>query len=293
MRIALFWFIASLIAVKSEYTLAADAPARDSQAWKAGAPIVTYYAGPAMTEQVATQMADGGFNVVWCNEKQLDLVHKHGLRGMVQDPLLLPASLDAPAQKQQLDALIDRIRMHPALYSYYIIDEPGAPTFAALGKLTAYLRERDPAHLAYINLFPTYATNEQLGAKGDLIPAYRQYVQQFIDGVKPQLLSYDHYQFMKGSDTTQYFLNLSMIRTAAQKAGTPFLNIVQASSWSPGVRVPVPDEMRYLVYTTIAYGAQGISYYVYNAAGHVGGMALADGTPTPLYHAVKPLNREF
>jgi hypothetical protein len=59
------------------------------------------------------------------------------------------------------------------------------------------------------------------------------------------------------------------------------------------MRVPTGDEMRYLVYTTLAYGAQGISYYVYCCPGHTGGIALADGTPTPIYHALKPLNREF
>ena len=292
MRIRILLFFVSLLTANMGDALAADAPAPDLK-WKLGTPIVTYFAGPAMTEQVATQMAEGGFNVVWCKENELDLVHKHGLRGMVHDGFLSPSSLDKPAQQQQLDALIDRIRRHPAFYSYYIIDEPGASTSAALGKLTAHLRQRDPAHMAYINLFPTYATNEQLGTKGALIPAYRDYLQQFVDTVKPQLLSYDHYQFMKASDSNQYFLNLSLVRAAAQKADTPFLNIVQASSWEPGVRVPVPAEMSYLVYTSIAYGAQGISYYVYNAAGHAGGMALADGTPTPLYHAVKPLNREF
>jgi hypothetical protein len=51
--------------------------------------------------------------------------------------------------------------------------------------------------------------------------------------------------------------------------------------------------MRYLVYTTLAYGAEGISYYVYSASGHRGGMRNDDGTPTPIYAAVSPLNREF
>jgi len=59
------------------------------------------------------------------------------------------------------------------------------------------------------------------------------------------------------------------------------------------MRVPTGDEMRYLVYTTLAYGAQGISYYVYCHPGHTGGIALPDGTPTPIYHALKSLNREF
>jgi hypothetical protein len=59
------------------------------------------------------------------------------------------------------------------------------------------------------------------------------------------------------------------------------------------MRVPGPDELRYLVYTTLAYGGSGISYYVYSAPGHSGGIALADGTPTPLYRALTSLNREF
>jgi hypothetical protein len=261
--------------------------------WQVGTPIVTYYAGPSMSEAVAKQMAEGGFNVVWCAETQLDLVHKHKLRGMVHDGLLNPNSLDNPDTKQKLDNLIERCKKHPAFYSYYIIDEPSATTFPALGKLTAHLRERDPAHMPYINLFPTYANNQQLGTQGDTVTAYREHLKQFVDIVKPMLISWDNYQFYTHGDGDQYFLNLAMIRQKAQEAKLPFLNIVQACSWAPNVRVPVPDEMRFLVHTTMAYGAQGISYYVYYAVNHKGGLAEADGKTTPLYDAIKPLNHEF
>lgn len=271
---------------------AADVP--PAPAWKVGTPIVTYWCGPAMTDAVAKQMADGGWNVVWCGEGDLNTAHRHGLRGQLTHPLLAPASLDDPKKREQLDALIARVRQHPALYAYYIIDEPNASQFAALGKLVAYLRERDPAHVAYINLFPTYATNKQLGNQGDVVTAYQAHLRQFVDQVKPALISYDHYQFALAGDNGQYFLNLALIRRAALDAGLPFLNIVQACTWAPTVmRVPTGDEMRYLVYTTLAYGAQGISYYIYTCANHVGGIANADGTPTPLYHALKPLNRNF
>ncbi len=261
--------------------------------WKVGTPIVTYYAGPTMSEKVAQQMQDGGFNVVWCSEDQLNLLKKHNLRGMVHNGLLNPATLDKPDQTQKLNDLIDFCKNHPAFYSYYIIDEPSATTFPALGKLVAHLRQRDPAHMPYINLFPTYANNDQLGTKGDTVTAYRAHLNQFVDVVKPMLLSWDNYQFYKTRDGDQYFLNLAMIRTKAQEANLPFLNIVQAASWEPNVRVPNGDEMRYLVYTTAAYGAQGVSYYVYYAVNHKGGLATAEGEPTPLYEAVKPLNHQF
>ncbi len=271
-----------------------NSPAPRSHAWTVGTPIVTYWAGPAMTDAVATQMAKGGFNLVWCGEKDLDLVHRHGLRAQLTDGLLSPATLDNPAQREKLDALIDRVAKHPAMYCYFITDEPSAAAFASLGKLVAHLRHRDPAHMAYINLFPTYANNQQLGTQGDTITAYREHLRQYVQVVRPDLISYDHYQFAVNGDNDQYFLNLAMIRQAADEAKLPFLNIVQACTWAPAaMRVPKPDEMRYLVYTTAAYGAQGISYYVYCWKDHVGGIANPDGTPTPIYHALTSLNREF
>jgi hypothetical protein len=273
----------------------ARAEAAGAAAWQVGVPIATYWAGPSLTDAVAQQMVEGGFNLVWCgSEKELDVAQRHGLRGQLTDGLLTPASLDDPQRRAQLDALIARVSKHPALYAYFIVDEPNAAQFAALGKLVVYLREHDPRHLAYINLFPTYATNEQLGTQGDVVTAYREHLRRYVEQVKPALISYDHYQFKLRGDGDQYFLNLAMIRHAAQEAGVPFLNIVQACTWAPDVmRVPNPDELRYLVYSTLAYGAQGISYYVYAHANHVGSLVALDGTPGPLYHAVKSYNREF
>jgi hypothetical protein len=246
-----------------------------------------------MTDIVAAQMAGGGWNLVWCGESELDLVARHNLRAQLHDPLLSPASVDDMAQRKKLDELVARVRSHPALYSYFITDEPNAKDFRALGRLVTYLRTIDPDHLAYINLFPTYATNEQLGNKGATVPAYEEHLRHYVDIVNPGLISYDHYQFTVKGDSPDYFLNLSLIRQAAQKADVPFLNIVQACTWTSSMRVPNENEMRYLVYTTAAYGAQGISYYVYCCAGHTGGIANSNGTPTALYGALKSLNREF
>jgi hypothetical protein len=291
MRLMLLLLLAAAAMVTP--SRAAESGPKKPDAWNLGTPIVTYWAGPAMTDATAKQMAEGGFNLVWCREEELDTAHRHGLRAMLQAGLIAPASLDNPTQREQLDALIARVRTHPALYAYFITDEPNASTFVFWGKLVAHLRERDRAHLAYLNLFPTYASNEQLGNKGDLVTAYREHLRQYLDIVKPALISYDHYQFAVSRDHDQYFLNLSLIQRAAQEAGLPFLNIVQACTWTPSMRIPNPDELRYLVHTTAAYGAQGVSYYVYCHPGHSGGIALPDGTPTPLFQELKSANREF
>jgi hypothetical protein len=298
-----FFLIAGFVAASVSSSFAQDgrpaAPATSvavggKSSWQIKTPIVTYWAGPTMTDAVARQMAEGGFNLIWCREQDLDVAQRHGLRAQLNDALLNPESLDNPQQRAKLDALIDRVRKHPALYSYFIRDEPSAADFPALGKLVAYLRARDPAHLAYINLFPTYADNGQLGTKGDTVAAYQDYLRRYIRDVKPSLVSWDHYQFAIAGDSPDYFLNLGMVRRAAQDARVPFLNIVQACTWAPAaMRVPGPDEVRYLVYTTLAYGGQGISYFVYCTSGMTGGIALPDGKPTPLYDALKSVNREF
>ena len=85
-----------------------------------------------------------------------------------------------------------------------------------------------------------------------------------------------------------------MVRNATLEAHLPFLNIVQACTWArAAMRVPGPDEERFLVYTTLAYGGQAISYFVYYSPDMTGGIATADNKPTRLYYALKPLNREF
>jgi len=277
------------------WTHVAEAEPAAAVSRQVGTPVVTYWCGPSLTDAVAQQMAEGGFNLVWCgSEEELDVAQHHGLRGQFTNSLLTPASLDDPKRREQLDTLIARISKHPALYAYHLIDEPNASQFPSLGRLVAYLRQCDPLHLAYINLFPTYATNEQLGTKGDVTTAYWEYLRRYTEQVKPSLLSYDHYQFRLKGDGDQYFLNLAMIRRAAQEAGVPFLNIVQACTWAPDVmRVPNANELRYLVYSTLAYGAQGISYYVYACANHHGSLVSLDGTPGPLYQALTVYNPEF
>lgn len=272
------------------------APAAKPKPWTLDRILVTFWCPPPATDENLAAVAREGYNLTWTPAEGLDVAQRHGLKAMLQDPLLAPATLDSAEQKAKLDALIDRVKGHPALEAYFITDEPSASAFAGLGRLVAYLREKDPAHFAYINLFPTYASNEQLGTKGDVQTAYRAYLRQFVDVVKPALISYDHYHFFKTGDGEQYFLNLGMVRRAALDAHLPFLNIVQACTIEKVWRLVNANELRWLTYTTLAYGARGISYFLYWGPVEYGGlyqdgkkMALADSVAA-LAHEVDALS---
>ena len=281
-------------------------------AWDPGEPVTTYWAGPgfpgspALSETWLAQLKEGGFNTVWGTKPEdLDLAAKYGMRviyrpwgGLGMD--MGVADVDSPEVAKAMGEAVDRVKNHPALYVYSLFDEPPAGKFAALAHTKEWLARRDPNHAVWVNLLPTYANNEQLGVEGEIIRAYWEHVRLFGEVFQPAFITYDHYQLQNGGDSPNYLLNLGIIRQSASAQGVPFWNGVQACTWVPGSaaspsapRIPGPDEMRYLVYTTAAYGARGIYYYVYCHPGHEGSIASLDGKPDVKFGTIKTLNRAF
>ena len=282
-------------------------------AWNPGEPVTTYWFGPGypkqtqtLTETWAKQLRDGGFNTAWASTpEELDVAAKFGLRAIYAiDPAgggRPKVDLDDPAQKSALAERIERVRRHPALYVYGHYDEPSIEMFEELARVKDFIHRLDPEHAAWVNLLPTYATNKMLGIGGDIIRAYVEHVRLFGEAYRPEFISHDHYQFNNNGDTPNYFLNLGIIRQSAAAQGIPFWNGVQACGWkwsggraSPNSpRIPGAGELRYCAWTTAAYGAHGIYYFVYCRGGHDGGIAETDGRTGEKYEAMKAINRDF
>ena len=75
-------------------------------------------------------------------------------------------------------------------------------------------------------------------------------------------------------------------------ANRPFLNIIQADTISKNWRLPNANELRWLVFTTMAYGGRGISYFTYWGPKEYNGL-YQDGKPAPLIKDVAALNHEI
>ena len=283
--------------------------------WQVGEPMVTYWAGPGshtkLTDETATQLKAGGWNVGWAKHpEELDLYDRHGLRVILE--IGVPDLEDAD-QAKALDTLIRQVRRHPALYGYYLADEPGAGSFDKIGRVAAFLRERDPIHMTLTCLLPTYASDGQLQVSDDtaararvghpldfagteptdLVTArYIEHLRQFVTTTRPDFICYDHYHFQLAGDGSQYFLNLALVRNASRAAGIPFVNVIQASaSIGEGLRGPSADELRWLTYTSLAYGAQGLAHFRYDTG--FWKEPRENLTPVPNFWTTSGLNREF
>ncbi|MHB9035876.1 MAG: hypothetical protein ACYC64_04355 [Armatimonadota bacterium] len=294
--------------------------------WKQKDFIITMWCPPPATDENLDVLVHDGYNLtnvslegdqqVSQSEslKRLDLADRHGIKSFFSSPLLHPSVLDDPVQKVKLDELIAVLKQHPAFEGYHLVDEPSASTFPDWARLARYLKERDPDHYAYINLLPCYADKQQLGVflnESPKVPvgqpmnfegavdyertvaSYNEYLRQFTELINPELISYDHYPFLKGGkDGKQYFLNLELIRAASLKAGVPFLNIVQASAIVESMRLPDKNELRWLAYTTLAYGGRGISWFLYWGPASYTGM-YQDGKRMPMADMVAEVNQDI
>lgn len=206
-----------------------------------------------------------GFNLAgFVEPTHLNLVWESGLKALVYnaDTQVGDSEAKLPAAEitRRVKHLTKTTKGHPALYGYYLRDEPNARVFPGLRKWAAAFQKADPDSCAYINLFPNYATSEQLGSVD-----YEHHLDAYVKTVRPRFISYDHYALMEGGILRAgYFENLESVRRVALRHQIPFWNIVLSNSHF-NYAEPSPAGFRFQLYTTLAYGGRGISYFTYFA----------------------------
>ena len=165
-------------------------------------------------------------------------------------------------------------------WGFQIKDEPPAASFAAVAKLVA--EAKAVSQMAFVNLLPNYATPAQLGAN-----TYGEYVHTYMDIVKPNMLSMDHYpnfdEHSGGNKTKKgYILNLLVLREASLSVtpNIPFWNFFNAMPYATSMYDVSEGELRWQVWTSVACGSKGVLYFCYwTPAGFAKGQAIM--TPTP------------
>jgi len=151
----------------------------------------------------------------------------------------------------------------PITWGIYVKDEPNSRDFEHLKDLTIIFNEtvntgdntyKEP----FINLFPLYANEEQLGN-----PTYLEHVEQFLDTVQPKLCSVDIYPLYTASVYNDYLRNMDICATEARKRGMDYSVYIQSVSFAPSIRTPNYRELKWQAYCCLSFGANSIMYFTY------------------------------
>ena len=257
-------------------------------------PITYWYGPPAekTTVPVYRQVAEAGFTLggsmgesgktVGENLKMLDACFANGMKGLVIDGRMDKIIAGAEGWEQLAADMVEDYSAHPALFGYYVTDEPDTTKFEALGRVVEIFRRLDSKHPTYINLFPNYATAEQLKA-----PNYYTYVEEYIKICKPDFVSYDHYHFLSVPDPDArveetsderenlirksaminvdrggFFDNIEDVRNLCEKYNLPFMVIILLIQHGP-YRYLTEGEIRFEAFQSLCYGAKYLSYFTY------------------------------
>jgi hypothetical protein len=237
---------------------------------------------------------DCGFNTSgFTGAQNLQYARKNQLLG------ILSASIN-PAQEttqEQADETIQKLMEsiaepddRKAVYAIYLRDEPNASLFPRLNVWSNAVKKQGV--LPYINLFPDYASPQQLGTKD-----YQEHLDQYVEICKPPYISYDNYSLFEGGrlDEDRFYGNLESVRNKSLQAGIPFWNVVLANTHFKYAE-PSDATLAIQVYSTLAYGGKGIGYFTYYAP-QVGNYRLAPidrfGYRTPTWAMMRNINLQI
>ena len=219
----------------------------------------------------------GGFSAKNA-ERHLGLCEKYGLGAIVLCRGVPDAQLPTGA----------------ACWGYRLWDEPNANMFDQLANRVRDLRKVRPGHLGYINLYPNYANRKQLGAD-----SYDEYVQRFLQTVDVDVLCMDHYPPFKPEvdGRERYCRNLETMRKYSLQKNIPFWNYFNVMPFGPHTD-PTEAQIRWQIYTSLAYGAKGVIYFNYGTPktfefSKGGGIVRRDGTRTRHWFQAKRINQSL
>ncbi|MDR1733545.1 MAG: hypothetical protein LBR73_01485 [Oscillospiraceae bacterium] len=207
-------------------------------------------------------------------------------------------------------------KSHPALWGDYFTDEPNASAMPLWGERVARYNQLDTGRVPFINLFPQYATNEQLGNEPERVRGedeiwrnivsllapevgdssldqYLGHIADYVRYIDTDYICYDSYPY--GSDFSgRWLTNLQAVAEACRDYDKDLWIVSQATTHpESGGFTPSLPEQRQQGYSALAFGAKAIVYALLQGGWWTDQMLDASGNTTPMYDAVKQANAEL
>ncbi|MFC3803835.1 hypothetical protein [Cohnella sp. GCM10012308] len=130
---------------------------------------------------------------------------------------------------------------------------------------------------------------------------YQDYLDEWVDTIGQSSLkniSNDYYPFTtSGVQTDTYFLNLELLRDKGLKTNISTHVYLQSVGINNNLARPNENQMRWNVFTSLAYGAKGVSWFTWwtpiNIPSFSDAIIDRTGTKTDLYTPVQTLNAQI
>lgn len=196
--------------------------------------------------------------------------------------------------RESVKNLLGKIGSHPALYGFYITDEPSVDNIEATLKACRINKELAPHLTAYLNLLPWFDwIGERMGTK-----EYAPYLDRVVKEGEIGLLSYDCYaqMYKNAVGYDDYFNNLREYYLASRRNGVPFWNIVLCTGHYDYM-CPTKDDLIWQLNTSVAHGAKGVSWFILkepnNGFNYRNAPINLMGERTPEFDVLSEVNRTF
>lgn len=256
-------------------------------------------------------LKESGINLMFANRESdaskdvftgLTLAEKYGLYYLVNDRRFIKDDFSVADGKEQ----VKEYKKYKSFAGVNICDEPHFTQLPLLEEAKKRHFEVFKKTLFFCNLFPMFAQAKGISLRNSsqrsTMSEYLNYLNEYCDKVKPQILSYDFYPFAgkEGDCNFAYFLMLELMRSYAKKLNVPLWSFIQVTSWHKGIiRNTTEAEINWQIYTSLAFGVKGLVYFTYFTPVDFGGENFDDamidrkGNPTKTYYTVKNINAKL
>ncbi|BBI32894.1 cohesin domain-containing protein [Cohnella abietis] len=195
-----------------------------------------------------------------------------------------------------IEKYVNHYKSNPALLGYNLVDEPFADVFPKLKSVSDKIKAIDPDHMVYTNLYGVCDNCQHYysGTDDPVNGGYENYVNSWL-ATNPDMISFDAYPYLTtGFDEKPYYQSLEYFRKQSLLNGTDLWAYIQAMSYDYfNMTEPNESQLKFQVYSTLAYGAKGYVYFTYHTpAGMDNGLILPDGTKNDTYEYAKAVNGE-
>lgn len=229
--------------------------------------------GIHMTEAEVKSWADAGFTVPQSpsfdpkDEKQLAHIgkilkwaDKYGMKLIVTDPRGYAKEGNPKEYADGIRAAVDDLGKYKALFGFHVGDEPDANFKNTFFECARIQKEAAPQLHPFANLLPHFPGIEERAGTD----TWANYLDEYSKKSNADMVGYDCYAQMNPGDGGwhDYYRNLKLYREAALRNGIPFWNTILSVGHFK-YKCPNQDEIRWQFNTSLAAGANGISWFFY------------------------------